>query len=234
MQLSKGKKIQQQWPDKDPECSIQHSWTDRGQQLTSICSQKQDKQELYLGSTAVGGCGVRQHTDKKQKWRHGNSHRNPNLWLGRCTAEVKTMAGCSHWELKQFSRQEQSSRKQTWPQDRINSTKSTTMLQAGCTLSDSSYHYLLTGQAALLKQPFQSTFTHCTKYKLLITVWKLFQQRHGALHDSRALGPPQNLQVVNLHDKQREKGTEPKSLLRLWLGNFCLEISTFPETYYRE
>lgn len=89
----------------------------------------------------------------------------------------------------------------------------------------------------MLKQPFQSfqsTFTCCTKYKLLITAWELFQQRHGALHNSRTLGPPQSLQVVNLHEKQREKGTEPKSLLCLWLGNFCLEISTFPDPYFRE
>lgn len=27
---------------------------------------------------------------------------------------------------------------------------------------------------------------------------------------------------------------ETKSLLRLWLGNFCLEISTFPDPYFRE
>lgn len=112
----------------------------------------------------------------------------------------------------------------------MNSIKTTT-LHAGRTFSDSSYHYLLTAQAAVLKQPFQSIFTGCTKYKLLITVWKLF---HGALHNSRTLGPPQILQVVNLHDKQREKGTEPKSLLHLWLGNFCLEISTFPDPYFRE
>lgn len=54
---------------------------------------------------------------------------------------------------------------------------------------------------AVLKQPFQSTFTPCTKYKLLITAWKLFQQRHGALHNSRTLA-----QVVNLHDKQSRRG----------------------------
>lgn len=107
----------------------------------------------------------------------------------------------------------------------------TTTLQTGGTFSDSSYHYLLTAQAAVLKQPFQSTFTHCTKYKLLITAWKLFQQRHRALHNSRTLGPPQSLQVVNLHDKQRLKGTEPKSLLHLWLGNF---FSTFPDPHFRE
>lgn len=141
------------------------------------------------------------------------------------------MAGCYYWEVKQFSRQEQSSWKQPWPQDRTNSIKTAT-LQAGHTLSDFRNHYLLTPQAAVLKQPFQSTFTRCTKYKLLITAWKLFQQRQGALHNSRTLGPPQSLQVVNLHNKQREKGTEPKSLLHLWLGYFCHEISTFPDPYF--
>lgn len=190
-------------------------------------------EEAYLGGTAADGCGMSKYTDKKQKWPNRNSHRNPNLWLQCCTAEVKTMAGCSYWDLKQFSRQEQNSRKQPGPQDRINSTKTTT-LQTGHTLSDFSYHDLLTAQAAVLKQPFQSTFTLCTKYKLLITVWKLFQQRHWALHNSRTLGPPQSLQVVNLHDKQKEKGTEPKSLRHLWLGNFCPEISTFPDPDFRE
>lgn len=64
------KKIQQQWPDTDKR-SMQPFWTDRGQQLTSVCSRKQNKQEAYLGGTAVDGCGVSKYADKKQKWRTG-------------------------------------------------------------------------------------------------------------------------------------------------------------------
>lgn len=48
--FKRGEKTQQQWPDTDRECSFQPFWTDRGQQLTSVCSQKQNKQEVYLGS----------------------------------------------------------------------------------------------------------------------------------------------------------------------------------------
>lgn len=56
-------------------------------------------EEAYLGGTAADGCGMSKYTDKKQKWPNRNSHRNPNLWLQCCTAEVKTMAGCSYWDL---------------------------------------------------------------------------------------------------------------------------------------
>lgn len=40
------KNIQQQWPDTD-ECSSQPSRTDRGQQLTSVCSRKQNKRCIW-------------------------------------------------------------------------------------------------------------------------------------------------------------------------------------------
>lgn len=83
------RKRRQQRPDTDAGCSVKPSWTDRGQQLTSVLLWKQNKQETYLGGIAVDGCGVSKYTDKKQKWCNRNSrrHRNPSLQLRGCTAE---------------------------------------------------------------------------------------------------------------------------------------------------
>ena len=86
--FQKGEK-RQQWPDTDSGCSFKPSWTDRGQQLTSVFSWKQNKQETYLGGIAVDGCGVSIYADKKQKWcnRNRRRHRNLSLQLRGCTAE---------------------------------------------------------------------------------------------------------------------------------------------------
>lgn len=222
----------------DSVCSIKPSWTDRGQQLTSVFSGKQNERPC-LGGIAVDGCGVSEYTDKKQKWCNRNNlrHRNPSLQLRGCRAEELSLipmqtALTESWnnspgrnktaENKHHHRTDLiPSKSLHYRQDSHLVTSLTTARCLPRQLMSSSSHFSLLSHAALNI----NSADNC-----LETV----SARHGAPNSSRTLGT-QRAQVVNLHDKQKKGDrTKVSATLILWLGNFNLQISTFPDPDFTE
>lgn len=227
------KKKRQQCPDTDSGCSIKPSWTDRVQQLTSVFSRKQNKQETYLGGIAVDSCGVSKYADKKQKWcnRNRRRHRNPSLQLRGCTAEELRLrplqtALTESWnnspDRNKIGENNHDHRTELIPSKSLHYRQDTHLVTSITIahrlprqLVSSSSHFSAPSHAALNINSADncletvSAETRCTE-------------------QLKDIGP--SSKTTGGHDKQREGDrTKVPATVILWLWNFSLQISTFPD-----
>lgn len=229
----KKKKKRQQCPDTDSGCSIKPSWTDRVQQLTSVFSRKQNKQETYLGGIAVDSCGVSKYADKKQKWcnRNRRRHRNPSLQLRGCTAEELRLrplqtALTESWnnspDRNKIGENNHDHRTELIPSKSLHYRQDTHLVtsitiahRVPRQLVSSSSHFSAPSHAALNI----NSADNC-----LETV----SAETGCTEQLKDIGP--SSKTTGGHDKRRKGDrTKVSATVILWLQNFSLQISTFPD-----